>query len=140
MPVNPVFDTNRVNLVLQAALGANEARHRAVVNNIANVDTPGYKRIEVHFEEELQKAEKRMNSRSGTVDWVEGVSSDKEILSLRPAVRVDPSPPLRADGSNVGIDREMAELSKTRGKSIAMIELLSRNYRDIKAAIRGRNV
>jgi len=135
--INPLFDRNRNNLVIQAALDGYTARHRAIVNNIANVDTPGYQRIEVSFEDSLKKAIEalrphRLENGSG-IDENQTVSS----LSITPIAKRDMSQPLRADGSNVSIDREMAELSKNAGRINALTEILIRNYRDLKTAIRG---
>jgi flagellar basal-body rod protein FlgB len=135
--INPLFDKNKNNLVLQAALDGYTARHRAIVNNIANVDTPGYQRIEVSFEDSLRKASKSlMSSVSEETGENEGMSS-VERMSISPRVSIDTSQPLRADGSNVSIDREMAELSKNSGKISALTEILIRNYRDLKTAIKG---
>lgn len=135
--INPFFDGNRVNLLIQTALDGYAARHKAIVNNIANVDTPGYQRIEVSFENELKKAIRRMGDTSLTGDSVDDEGGFSRMTRVVPMVSLDTSQPLRADGSNVSIDREMASLSKNAGKMNALTEIMIRNYRDIKTAIKG---
>ncbi|GMV66558.1 MAG: hypothetical protein AMXMBFR75_23540 [Candidatus Hinthialibacteria bacterium] len=137
--INPLFDRNKVNLVIQSALDGYSARHRAIVNNIANVDTPGYQRVEIRFEERLKSALKA-SSAEGIVsgDGVESSSLFETLKHLSPTARTDFSTPVRADGSNVSIDREMAELAKNGGRMNALTELLIRNYRDLKTAVLGR--
>ena len=53
-----MFDSGAFNYVnvLDKAADASWIRNEAIANNIANVDTPGYKRQDVNFEEQLRKA------------------------------------------------------------------------------------
>jgi flagellar basal-body rod protein FlgB len=126
-------------MVIQAALSGYDARHRAIVNNIANVDTPRYQRIEVSFEEELKRAIKDTRPRGRVSNSFDSFEETRPFDSFRPNVGLDRSAPIRADGSNVSIDREMAELTKNSGRIRALTELMIRNYSIIKASIRGRN-
>ncbi|MGB4476084.1 MAG: flagellar basal body protein, partial [Bacillota bacterium] len=49
--------TDRVTLdVLSKALQAASLRQEAIAQNLANVDTPGYKALGVSFEEQLSRA------------------------------------------------------------------------------------
>jgi flagellar basal-body rod protein FlgB len=137
--INPLFDGNKTNLVLQAALRGRGARHSAIVNNIANVDTPGYQRIEVKFEEELKRAARSFDSPAAAKNQANLYSSRSVFDRVRPNVSVDKQSPIRVDGSNVSIDREMADLALNAGKLNALTELLIRNYSQIKSAIKGRN-
>ena len=61
MIASGVFDY--INVLGKAADGA-WARNEALSNNIANVDTPGYKRQDVSFETELQHALKASKYKS----------------------------------------------------------------------------
>lgn len=51
-----LIDTTQTQL-LSKAMDAYELRQKAIASNVANIDTPGYKRMEVSFEDQLQKAE-----------------------------------------------------------------------------------
>ena len=63
-----MFNTSAFNYinVLDRAADASWIRNEAIANNIANVDTPGYKRQDVNFEEQLRRAMK--NSRYKSID------------------------------------------------------------------------
>lgn len=99
--------------VSSKGLDAYAHRGRAISNNIANVTTPGYQRIEVAFEEEMRSAlEKELN--------LAGKRTDENHLYLgRPEIehvksegyRVeDPTNP--GEVNNVDIDLEMAKLAE----------------------------
>lgn len=49
------METNKLNL-LRRAMGAYVQRRRALSTNLANLDTPGYERLSVSFEDKLQQA------------------------------------------------------------------------------------
>ena len=75
-------------------------RQRAIANNIANANTAGYKRSDVDFHSALAEA-------LGAPD----AKSSLKGLSFQ--LRTDDSSSTRADGNNVDIDQEMANLSET---------------------------
>ena len=93
--------------VLDKAADAAWTRNEVIANNIANVDTPGYKRQDIAFEDELQKA--LGNSRY--------ISMDAKVANLkttRLSARVvnDYSNfSYRLDGNNVDIDTENVTLA-----------------------------
>ncbi len=51
-----LIDSTQTQL-LSKAMDAYSLRQKAIASNVANLDTPGYKRIDVSFEDQLQKAE-----------------------------------------------------------------------------------
>src|SRR5439155_20002965 len=77
-------------------LDAAALRHRVIAQNVANVNTPGYRRLQVTFEGELERALQRGGG-TGRV---------------QPQVVEAPGGTARADGNNVDIDREMGQLMK----------------------------
>ncbi len=84
--------------VLAHLLDVADLRHRVIAQNVANVNTPGYHRMQVDFDDAFQKALKRPDGKPLQVEpkIVEGEGS------LQP----------RVDGNNVDIDQEMAQLAK----------------------------
>ncbi|MCA9436011.1 MAG: flagellar basal body rod protein FlgB [Candidatus Omnitrophica bacterium] len=137
--IQHLFRDNKTPNVLLASLEGHSARQKAIVNNIANVDTPGYRRIDVSFEEKLQREVDRLRpqrSPDGSIstDW-----GDRPLGDFSPEASIDMTAPIRFDGSNVQIDREMVDLAKTTGKITELTELFVRQQRVIKAAILGRN-
>ena len=93
--------------VLDRAADASWTRESAIANNVANVDTPGYKRQDVAFEDILKRELKssKYNTLQKAVDQVsldklEGqVYTDYALYSYR------------LDGNNVDIDTENVELA-----------------------------
>lgn len=138
--INHIFRQNQTPNVLMAALEGHSARQKAIVNNIANVDTPGYRRIEVNFEKQLQREVAALRPERNPDGSVTNFRSERPLNDFRPEARIDPSAPVRFDGSNVRIDREMVDLAKTTGKLNEMTELLIRQMRITRSAIVGRNV
>ena len=59
-----LFGSQPINL-LEKALAGSSLRHKVISNNIANINTPGYKRMEVSFEEELAAVAQRETRQSG---------------------------------------------------------------------------
>ncbi len=112
---------------LAAALQGSAARHRAIAQNLANLDTPGFIRSDVNFEEALALAlERGLQAPHRAFDLV-------AALHVRP--RPDRSSPARADGNNVDVDREMVLLSRNALRYNAVGEALAARIRLLRAAI-----
>jgi flagellar basal-body rod protein FlgB len=119
------FFTDVAATVLSKTLDAAAARQKSIANNIANVETPGYKRCRVSFEEEL----KRVLDRKDGHDVREG------LKSLTPTTEIDALSPSRPDGNNVNIDVEVSDLAKTSLKYRAAAILLESKTGMLRAAI-----
>lgn len=111
--------------VLGKTLDATAARQRAIANNIANVETPGYKRCYVSFEEELVSA-----MRQGSASRVR-----RAIRELVPLKRTDIVSPSRPDGNNVNIDAEIADLARNSLSNKAATVLLEAKGAMLRAAV-----
>ncbi len=138
--IQHIFRGNQTPNVLLASLDGHSARQRAIVNNIANVDTPGFRRIEVNFEKELQREVARMRPERLGNGAISSRMVDRPLEDFSPEVSIDMSTPVRFDGSNVRIDQEMVELAKSTGKINELTELLIRQQRITQSAITGRNL
>jgi flagellar basal-body rod protein FlgB len=112
---------------LAAALQGSAARHRVIAQNLANLDTPGFIRSDLNFEEALALALER--AQQGPHRAFGLLAS----LPLRP--QQDRSSPARADGNNVDVDREMVLLSRNALRYNAVGEALAARIRLLRAAI-----
>lgn len=112
--LNPQFD------LLGRLITAAETRHRVISNNIANVNTPNYRRLDVSFEEQLAR------ELAGDVPG-----------QAQPEVVQTPGLVARADGNNVDIDREMGQLSKNAMLQQTWIQLLASEMEQMRLAISG---
>lgn len=98
--------------ILQKALDGAWQRQRAIANNIANHETPGYKAIKVNFENSLkQEIMKLENGIPAKERITEGI---KALKNSEINVFSDYSTANRADGNNVDLDLENIEMAKTQ--------------------------
>lgn len=95
--------------VLHKALDASWIRQQVIANNIANVDTPGYKRWEVSFEKQLQKALAEVGKLPLTRTHPTHLSKAASLEDVQPQVYQVLGSSYRNDGNNVDIDAEMAK-------------------------------
>jgi flagellar basal-body rod protein FlgB len=96
------------------SLDAGAMRGRAIAENLANVDTPGYQRKEVDFEEQLQKAlEKKI---PGTMTQQEHFPFGKgvDLSKVQPFVFTPQDPTKPGELNNVDVDIENAKLAENQ--------------------------
>jgi flagellar basal-body rod protein FlgB len=98
--------------LLERCLDAYSLRHKAIANNIANVEVPGYNRVQVQFEDKLRQALTNPSPVLLTTDSKHISAQSSEIEKIHPEVRVDTSEPDLNGINNVSIDQEMVDLAK----------------------------
>ncbi|MCS7461902.1 flagellar basal body rod protein FlgB [Paenibacillus doosanensis] len=127
----PVF--NQMERTLDAAT----MRQRVIADNIANVDTPYFKRSDVRFEELLQ------NELNGTAN-LQGFRTDPRHFYIgRPAT---PEPQIVKDNNsainnnlnNVDIDYEMSLMAKNQLRYNVMVQQVNSEIKKARTAIGGR--
>jgi len=122
--------------VMQKSLDAEWLRNKAVSHNIANVDTPNYKRQVVKFDDVLKnyiekddfKSLRRTNPMHMDVNGIKG---------LDPAITEVNDTSFREDGNNVNIDVEMTERAKLEIKYNSLVTQLNSELLKLKMAIKG---
>jgi len=101
---------------MQRGVNAANMRHEVIAQNIANINTPHYKRSEVEFEQMLARELYGDMEQEGKLKLVR--TRDKHLpighLPLRAEAKevVDNTTIMRTDKNNVDIDIEMASLAK----------------------------
>jgi flagellar basal-body rod protein FlgB len=134
--ISRLFDVP-ATVMLKKGIEGTDMRHRAISNNIANVDTPNYQRATVSFEQQLQRARSGIGFIGRKTHpshfAIGGVATIKEV---QPRVILDNSTRFRPDGNNVNIDEEMADLAENTQKNVALTDLLARRYRGIQEVLR----
>lgn len=102
-------------------------RHAAIASNLANVSTPGYKRVDLSksFEDELRASIKSRDS--------------EKIADLSPRTEVDSlTPSTRADGNNVQIDSELLGMTQNTMNFNVLTDFASGSLKQLRHAILGR--
>ncbi|MEL7608365.1 MAG: flagellar basal body rod protein FlgB [Bacillota bacterium] len=95
---------------LQKGLDAASLRNEVISNNIANVDTPGFKRSDVEFESYF-KAALEDGGFTAKTTRDKHIKFSSSIDGVSPLTVQDNSTSMRMDGNNVDIDAENALLA-----------------------------
>ncbi|MBE5944383.1 MAG: flagellar basal body rod protein FlgB [Lachnospiraceae bacterium] len=126
---------NYVNILDKAADAAN-LRNELISNNIANVDTPNYKRKDINFESLLQA-----ELAGGTDSLYDRVKeTNKDLTVLDPQIFTDNANlSYRLDGNNVDIATEEAYLAENQIKYQALVDLMNQEFARYKSVLTGNS-
>ncbi|MHC4544649.1 MAG: flagellar basal body rod protein FlgB [Planctomycetota bacterium] len=106
---------------LEAGIRAESLRQKTIANNIANLETPGYRRIDVKFEELLAKA---LDS-PGAV----------ELSEVKPQIHQPQQTPVNSNGNDVNLESEVGQMVKNTLRYKAYIRLLNKKYNQMQLAM-----
>jgi len=107
--------------VIEAGIRAEGARQKAIASNIANLNTPGYRRSDVRFEELLSKAMTRNDiARAGEIE-------PEFLQPMTTAVNIN--------GNDVSLDAEVGEMVKNTLRHRAYMAILKAKYNQMRQAI-----
>ena len=127
--IDPIFQTDNYQLA-RKLLDAAVLRQEAVAMNIANAETPGFRRVDVAPDFALQ-----LKARVASGDFA------KNAGSLRPQLAEDQSArSVRPDGNTVEIERELMTMNRNAVEYDFLTEIVSNNIKQLKLAITGRPV
>jgi len=131
-----VSTTDRLTLdVLSKALDATTLRHQAIAQNLANVDTPGYKAFGVSFEEQLRNALYGTGSIRLRTTHPAHVRSSGSLKDVKPVLFRRTNTEARADGNNVDPEAESAALAENQLMYSLLTRLVSEKYSLLKYVI-----
>ena len=102
--------------LMKMGLDATELRSRTIANNIANINTPNYKRRYVTFEDSLKN----------------------EINNAKIEVKVDKYSEVREDGNNVDLENEKVNQAAASLQYNALVSLTNTKLAMTKSIIAGR--
>lgn len=129
-----MIQTNAFNYVniLEKAADASWLRNEAIANNLANVDTPYYKRQDVSFEAELQKA---LGS-SRYIPMDEKVKN-VDLSQLKPRPFTDYGGySYRLDKNNVDVDQENVYLAENQLKYQGLMTSIKSEFQNLQAVMK----
>ena len=119
-----------INLLTKAA-DASWKRETVISNNIANVNTPGYKRKDLTFQGVLTEELGRCKHES-----LDSKVSDVDLSRLDPQIYVDSANySYRMDGNNVDIDTENVELASEQIRYEGLTDCINSEFERMKAVI-----
>jgi flagellar basal-body rod protein FlgB len=114
---SPISDVTTVSL--HAALNGLDSRQQAIMSNVANLETPGYRAREVDFEASLRAA-------------IETGEPERFAVTERRSVAAT-----RLNGNNVNIDHEILASSENLLRQRLVIQGLNSKYSILRTAISG---
>lgn len=124
----------RVDL-MNKVLDASWLKNTSISKNIANVNTPGYKREVVEFDSILKNYLGQSNSKMSVTNEKHFVMHNQPN-GLEPRVKKLEDTSFRKDQNNVNVDLEMSEFSKNLIKYNAMTQQVTGNIKRLRMAIR----
>ena len=94
-------------------------RNSLIGSNMANIDTPNYRAVDVNFRQELERAG----------------GSEMQLASMSPLVRRVQGLTERPDGNNVSLEREGLVLSENQLRFTTAVQLLRAEFHRLSVAI-----
>ncbi|MGP4059820.1 flagellar basal body rod protein FlgB [Halobacillus litoralis] len=120
---------------LENALNYSSAKNRAISNNIANVDTPGYKAKDVAFKDVLaQERSSFQTKRTNERHFQFGPDTSESYRTFTKS-----NTTYNHNGNNVDIDKEMNELAQNQIQYQALVDRMSGKFRSLESVIKGGN-
>ena len=115
---------NHINM-LKTTADASWRRNEVVAHNIANNTTPGYKRKDINFEEQLRREIQR-----------KGGHRNVDLSRLNARVYTDKKNfSYRLDGNNVDPENEAAILAANQLKYNGLIEIMNRKFSGLRSVM-----
>ena len=125
--IDPIFQSGNYQLATKL-LDASALRQQAIAANIANAETPGYRRLDVSpdFAAQLKAS-------------VAGGQPTERTARLQPTLSIDPrARSVRPDGNSVEVEHELIAMNRNAVEYEFLSEVVTRNIKQLKMAITGR--
>jgi flagellar basal-body rod protein FlgB len=115
-------------LAAKKQLDAIALRQNAIASNIANLETPGYKRLDVApaFNSQLERAC--------------AARDPQQIAALQPQLAVDATAPtVSPDGNTVNLESELLAMNKNSLANTLQTQLITTDFYRLRMAITGKS-
>lgn len=125
--IDPIFQTDNYQLA-RKLLDAAVLRQEAIATNIANAETPGFRRLDINADFATQlKARVAAGDFARSAEFVRPhLTEDATARSVRP------------DGNSVELERELLAMNRNSVEYDFLSEIVSSNIKQLKMAITGR--
>ena len=126
--------------LLQRNMAVSTLRRQVISNNIANAETPNFKRSEVSFEAELSRAlaSEKLDKSIGVVTHVNHIPFNRTVdyRTVGPRIALDYLTTSKNNGNNVDIEREMMQATENQMMYELMTKAVSHEFRQINIVLR----
>ena len=126
--IDPIFQTDNYQLA-RKLLDVSVLRHEAIATNIANAETPGFRRLDIapDFATQL-KARVAAGDFAATADSLQPrLSEDQTARSVRP------------DGNSVELEHELVAMDRNAVEYDYLTQVVTFNLKQLKMAITGHS-
>ncbi|MCE9607537.1 MAG: flagellar basal body rod protein FlgB [Planctomycetia bacterium] len=122
--------------VLEQLVNFSQSRHKVLASNIANIDTPGYRTRDLSVEQFQSKLKDAIHVRD----------NDASSSLMDSSIHVDPFDKVREgmnnilyhDKSNVGIEQQVAEITKNHMQHNLALTIINSQFRLLQTAVSER--
>jgi flagellar basal-body rod protein FlgB len=125
--IDALFNTPNY-MAAKKTLDAVALRQEAIASNIANLETPGYQRVDIAptFQAELNRAC--------------GARDPQQLAALKPTLAPDPTAtPNSKDGNTVSLEKELMLMSQNTLTSALETQLVSSMLAKLRMAVTGKS-
>lgn len=127
------FLTSNSQLLLEKSMGFLWTKQAAILDNIANAETPNYKAKVVTFEESIRaKLEEAAARPKGAGQAVRDVLEDSELRVFEAQEQT------RMDDNGVNITSEMTELMRNAYQQQYVYQAINKHYAILRMAVKGQ--
>lgn len=130
--------TVQTRKILGATLSALTLRHSAIAQNIANADTPYYKRKDVLFENYLRAALYGGPHVRSVRRHDDHMPFSTEVIHIKPTAHAETDTRYRNDYNNVDMDREMSIMAKNQLSYNALVGFMSSLNQTVQSVLQAR--
>ncbi|MBW6408566.1 flagellar basal body rod protein FlgB [Clostridium weizhouense] len=133
MAINVINSDNSYKLIKEG-IKASNLRAQTIANNMANINTKGYKKFDVIFEENLKNTEEGTNLSLKTTDEVH-LKDDLQTNDNISIHRVNTTS-MRTDGNNVDLELEKVNQAANTLKYNALISRINNKFNNIRTVMK----
>jgi len=121
-----MIEFNQIDPDIERMLDITARRQQALASNIANIDTPGYKAMDVTFQQEL----------SSSMQLAATDPAHLAALSTASSVQlVETEGKIKPNGNNVDLEREMTEMTKNGLQYVMLTQFMNSAVKSLRYAI-----
>lgn len=134
--INDMFAQTSIP-VLEQLVNFNQSRHAVLASNVANIDTPGYRTRDLSVDQFQAKLKSAIEVRdSGATS--SSITGSQVAVDPFDRVKENLNNILHHDDSNVGIEQQVAEITKNHMEHNLALTILNSQFRLLQTAISER--